>query len=168
MYLNICFNPLRLLFCQSKFHKHRSLVTIPCILQAALMLGATSAQAEPNLNTLTVAATGFKNDNGHAIAKLFIPGDNVLKKGRQELIVVIRGGQVSITFDALPAGDYAVVVFHDENENGAIDHNLLGLPSESLGFSNGFILSLISGLPSFEKLQFTHGITAQTILVKVN
>ncbi len=167
MHLNICFNSVRLLFCQSKFHKHKAQVTIPCILQVALMLGATSTQAAPNLNTLIVAATGFKNDNGHAVAKLFTPRDNVLKKGRQEFMGVIRGGQASMTFDALPAGDYAVVVFHDENENGAIDHNVLRLPSESLGFSNGFSISLTSGLPSFEKLQFTHGKTIQTILVKV-
>lgn len=164
---SIRFNSAGLLFCRSKFHQRKTQVIMPCILQAALMLGAASVQAAPDSNTLLVVATGFKNGNGHATAKLFAPSDNVLKKGRQEVVGAICGGQASMTFPALPSGDYAVVVFHDENENGTIDHNLLALPSEALGFSNNFTISLTSGLPSFEKLQFTHGQTAQTIFIKV-
>ena len=60
----------------------------------------------------------------------------------------------SFTSKGLPAGPYAVVVVHDVNANGEIDHTLLRLPAEPLGFSRGFRLGLLSGMPTFEKLSF--------------
>lgn len=36
----------------------------------------------------------------------------------------------------LPAGKYAVQVLHDENENGKMDFNNLGIPAEGHGASN--------------------------------
>jgi len=33
-------------------------------------------------------------------------------------------------------GQYAIKVFHDENANGELDINFLGIPKESYGFSN--------------------------------
>jgi outer membrane protein len=62
----------------------------------------------------------------------------------------------------LAFGDYAVVVLHDGNDNGEVDHNFLGLPTEPLGFSNGFKLGLFSGKPTFEKLRFTFSSKAAT------
>jgi uncharacterized protein (DUF2141 family) len=59
-----------------------------------------------------------------------------------------RKGSQSITFDGLPGGRYAVVVFHDENDNGLLDANALGVPTEGYGFSNdarGFLSA-----PSFD------------------
>ena len=36
----------------------------------------------------------------------------------------------------LPFGEYAIAVYHDKNENGKIDTNILGIPKEDYGFSN--------------------------------
>ena len=36
----------------------------------------------------------------------------------------------------LPAGSYAVQVMHDENGNGKLDANFMGIPTEGYGFSN--------------------------------
>lgn len=41
-----------------------------------------------------------------------------------------------VVFKNLPAGDYAVLVTHDENDNGTLDTNLVGIPVEGYGFSN--------------------------------
>ncbi|BDX04789.1 DUF2141 domain-containing protein [Planctobacterium marinum] len=43
---------------------------------------------------------------------------------------------VSTAFQDLPAGDYAIKLFHDENSNGQLDTNMMGLPKEGYGFSN--------------------------------
>lgn len=116
-------------------------------------VGVLAAADEHSVGDLTIHATGFANARGYAVAKLFAPGDNVLGTGRWQMSSSIDGGIAMFHFDALPAGSYAVVVFHDENENGVIDHGLLG-PSEPLGFSSGFKLSLVSGRPNFERLKF--------------
>ncbi len=41
-----------------------------------------------------------------------------------------------IYFPAVPSGTYAIAVFLDENGNGKIDTNILGIPKEKYGFSN--------------------------------
>ena len=40
------------------------------------------------------------------------------------------------TFKGVPAGNYAVLLTHDENDNGKLDTNLVGMPVEGYGFSN--------------------------------
>lgn len=42
---------------------------------------------------------------------------------------------VSVTFESLPLGTYAVSVFHDENEDGEINQGGFGIPLEGFGFS---------------------------------
>jgi uncharacterized protein (DUF2141 family) len=116
---------------------------------------------------IRIEASGFDNGSGHAIAKLFLPGQNVRQHGHLETNAEIRDGKASFAFPALPVGDYAVVVFHDSNDNGEIDHNLIGMPKEQLGFSNAFKLSLSSGLPTFDKLRFAHGTMDQSISIIV-
>lgn len=137
------------------------------LLASCLWSLALTASASNDQNMLIVDAIGFAHPRGHAVAKLFQPGDNVLEHGRQQSIAEVRDGKARFEFTGLPAGAYAVVVFHDENDNGEIDHNRLGLPSETLGFSNGFKPGLLSGLPSFDKLRFEHAVGSQHIEVIV-
>jgi uncharacterized protein (DUF2141 family) len=33
-------------------------------------------------------------------------------------------------------GTYAIAVYHDENSNGKLDSNFIGIPREGVGFSN--------------------------------
>jgi uncharacterized protein (DUF2141 family) len=55
----------------------------------------------------------------------------------------------AVTFHDLPAGQYAVSAIHDENENGKLDTNIVGIPTESFGFSKDAIA--FGGPPTFEK-----------------
>ncbi|MES2822224.1 MAG: DUF2141 domain-containing protein [Pseudomonadota bacterium] len=67
-------------------------------------------------------------------------------------IVPVTQTTITITFENLPTTtakvNYAIKLYQDENSNGALDKNFLGIPSERYGFSNngGYF-----GLPSFEK-----------------
>ncbi len=138
---------------------------------AALMCAAAlpmGSQARvPKACILRVEASGFDNGSGHAIAKLFLAGQNVRQRGQLEVTADISDGKATLRFAPLAPGDYAVVVFHDANDNGNIDHNLIGLPTEQLGFSNAYTLSLTSGPPTFDKLRFSHGTADQSISIKV-
>jgi uncharacterized protein (DUF2141 family) len=56
-------------------------------------------------------------------------------------------------FAAVPAGRYAAVAVHDENNNGKLDNGLFGLGGEGYGFSNN--VSPMFGWPDFEDAAFT-------------
>jgi uncharacterized protein (DUF2141 family) len=65
---------------------------------------------------------------------------------------VIKDRKTSIEFTNLPPGYYAVTLFHDENNNGKLDTNFLGIPKEGYGAS-GNKLPLASR-PAFEDSKF--------------
>ena len=46
------------------------------------------------------------------------------------------GGQATFVFKGLKPGAYAVLITHDENGNGQLDTNAMGMPLEGYGFSN--------------------------------
>lgn len=53
-------------------------------------------------------------------------------------IAIAGGGRAEARFDGLGAGSYAAMVFHDENGNGELDQNFMGIPREALGFSRRY------------------------------
>ena len=53
-----------------------------------------------------------------------------------------------LAFKDLPAGNYAVKLFQDENGNGQIDKSSMGIPTEPYGFSNN---GGAYGQPSFDE-----------------
>ncbi|BCS96287.1 hypothetical protein DSLASN_19190 [Desulfoluna limicola] len=53
--------------------------------------------------------------------------------------------------EEIPAGEYALLVYYDENNNGKIDKNFIGIPKEPLGFSNRYEPK---GPPSYSRAAF--------------
>jgi uncharacterized protein (DUF2141 family) len=49
--------------------------------------------------------------------------------------VPARDGATVVTIKGVPAGTWAVLAYQDENANGELDRNLIGVPSENYGFS---------------------------------
>lgn len=56
-------------------------------------------------------------------------------------------------FENLRNGDYAVSVFNDENNNGKLDTNLFGMPTEDWGVSNN--VRHVMSSPTFEESKVT-------------
>ncbi len=134
-----------------------------------LALSVQTAVADETSGDLTLLVGGFSNDRGQVIANLFREGDDVMKIDKAYLQVqgTISGNRAQLVFRNLKYGKYAVSVFHDENGNGTLDHNLLHFPAEPLGFSSNFRLGIFTGLPSFEKLQFDFATKAETVSILV-
>ena len=59
---------------------------------------------------------------------------------------------VSYTFKNVPAGTYAVAVYHDKNSDKELNKNLFGAPKEAYGFSNNKFGTF--GPPDFKEVSF--------------
>ena len=57
-------------------------------------------------------------------------------------------------FEKIPPGIYGLSAFHDKNNNGKLDTNLLSIPSEDYGASNNARGTF--GPPSFEDAKFAY------------
>ncbi len=63
-----------------------------------------------------------------------------------------QDGSMTLCVAAPVMGQYAVVVYHDENDNHKFDRNWIGLPTEGFGVSNDPALFLAP--PAFEESAF--------------
>jgi uncharacterized protein (DUF2141 family) len=102
---------------------------------------------------LTVTVTELRSDNGSVRLAVF---DNARDFPQGEDVTThiaraLRDG-VTVLFEGLPAGRYAVAVHHDENDNGKMDTSFVGLPQEGYAFSNGAVAFL--GAPPFADAVF--------------
>ena len=62
-------------------------------------------------------------------------------------------GEMVFEFESVPNGEYTISIYHDENENGELDKNFIGIPSEPYGVSlEG---KSMFGPPSYKDARFT-------------
>ena len=71
----------------------------------------------------------------------------------REEIEVSDLSEVTVQFDNIPAGNYAIAIFLDENDNYILDRNLFGIPKEKYGFSNNVLPALRAA--TFEESVFS-------------
>lgn len=115
---------------------------------------------------LAVVMEGFRNNGGSVMAALFQRKDGFPEEYRKALKVAksaIMEGTAKIGFDGLVPGEYAVSVFHDENGDGELDKNMLGMPKEGYGASNNELPAMSA--PEFEKALFVVKQGEQTIRI---
>lgn len=77
---------------------------------------------------------------------------NCRKDPQARKLVAPAGSVVELDFGQVPAGRYAISLFHDENGNGKLDRSLM-MPREGYGFSRNAPVRM--GPPSFASAAFT-------------
>jgi uncharacterized protein (DUF2141 family) len=116
------------------------------ILLAAMMASSWWALAQTKLQ---VTVTNIKGQKGNIIVGIFDSNENFLKKPLDGRMEKASGDSITVVFENLKPGKYAVSVLHDANKNKDLDKNKLGIPKEGFGFSNNVIGAM--GPPSFER-----------------
>jgi uncharacterized protein (DUF2141 family) len=81
---------------------------------------------------------GARSTNGSVICRIFSGPDGF--PGKATYLAQSSGppgkSTATCTFPGVAPGTYAVALFHDENGNGKLDTNVLGIPIEGVGVSN--------------------------------
>ena len=72
------------------------------------------------------------------------------------------GEQATFVFKDLKPGTYAVLITHDENGNGQLDTNMMGMPVEGYGFSNN---PRVMRKPTWDETRFEVG--AENLAINV-
>ncbi len=122
----------------------------------ALALAATTpAQArDDGASSLRLEVSTFRNAKGTLNCRLFTEASGFPDgEGTRTVRAAIAGTQATCVFDELPPGAYAVAVVHDENGNGRLDKNFLGIPTEGYGVSNNRTYAASS--PKWDESRFT-------------
>lgn len=106
-------------------------------------------------NKLTVTVTGIENPAGKLYIALYDNSVPFLSdKAIAGKIEKIDSSVQNIIFEGLKDGDYAITMFHDENDNGKLDLGEWGIPTEKYGFSNNVDPAELRRAPVFEECKF--------------
>lgn len=134
------------------------------LFSAVLLTFASPALA----GDLTVWVSGLPSDAGTVRAALFADEASFKAKSDPVAAIVVKPHDKTARFTVadLPAGRYALAVFQDVNDNGKLDANMIGMPTEPWGFSNDALGKF--GPPDFNQTAFDVAADATTISVTVH
>ncbi len=89
---------------------------------------------------LLVKVHGIQNTNGQIELSIYNDANVFPEVGKTYKMVRIdsKESEIIYEFKDLPAGEYAIATYHDENNDNECNTNLLGVPTEAFAFSNDF------------------------------
>ncbi|WP_372793064.1 DUF2141 domain-containing protein [Lutibacter sp.] len=126
------------------------ILTIVLLFSSLVVVKAQGNNKNLEERNVTVTVVNALNDTGSVNFALF----NEEGFRKQPLFAksgTIENGVSSIVFEKIPKGEYAIICYHDENENNKMDFDVNGMPKESYGTSNNVILM---GPPNYETSKF--------------
>lgn len=130
-----------------------NLILVP-VLAALAGCGHAQTPSDPMAtgHVLTLRVEGVRSADGQLRAELLGRGPGEADPRRVTFAAqdAVQGTNV-IRFPGLPAGEYAVQLYHDENGNGKVDMNVVGVPQEGYGFSNVPVVQ--GGIPPFDRMK---------------
>jgi uncharacterized protein (DUF2141 family) len=99
---------------------------------------------------LNVRVDGLKSQKGQVCLTIFSSSKGFPDNGKrasQAQCIRIAATPQTVTFSNLKPGNYAIAVIHDANNDGALNRNVIGIPTEGFGFSNNPVIR--TGPPKF-------------------
>jgi len=116
------------------------------------------AFAESPCPGIHVQILNIRNSIGTVACALFespagFPAE-YLSSATNIMVIKVRDTRARCDFVDIEPGTYALAVVHDENMNGKLDTNWLGIPTEGYGFSND--VTALLGAPSFSAASFRY------------
>ncbi|WP_299101447.1 DUF2141 domain-containing protein [uncultured Winogradskyella sp.] len=118
----------------------------------ALVLTTLFSFAQDKSSTITVTIDNVTSDKGTVKLSLHTADTFMKGKGLMTAESEIKDGKITVTFENVESGDYAIIAFHDANSNDKMDFRDNGMPLESYGVSNN---SMSFGPPNYDDAKFT-------------
>lgn len=128
------------------------------LIGAAPPAAAPAASPASGSGSITVTVTDIRNSRG--VVRACLTGDardfpDCKKATHAQRAVVPAGATVTLRFDDVAPGRYAIALIHDENDNNRMDRAMLMMPKEGYGFSRD--AKVVMGPPRFSAAAFDVG-----------
>jgi uncharacterized protein (DUF2141 family) len=128
----------------------RNILSLMTLLLLVLPSITTKAQ------TVELIITGIRNEKGQILIGVF--KDNESFQTEKSFLdksfakTGISNGEMRVNF-TMEAGIYGISLLDDENDNGKMEYNFLGIPKEGFGFSDYYHTGLTK--PKFDSFKFS-------------
>ena len=144
-------------------------IRVICTLQLLiLVLGSSFAVAEGLTGILIVEISGLKEASGNVYIAVYDSdstwlGDEMVLAQKVSIADALEGDLVRTEL-LLPLGDYALSVFYDQDGDGKLNTNFIGMPKEPIALSNNAVAKF--GPPQYDDAVFSLG--AQPLIQRLS
>lgn len=108
-------------------------------------------QVTGQTQSITATVVNATSDTGKVSFALYNK-QNFLAKPLQAKTATIKNGKSLVVFENVKPGEYAIVCFHDKNNNDKMDFEANGMPIEDFGASNN---AMNFGPPQYNQAKFS-------------
>lgn len=119
--------------------------------------------------TLMIRIENIPDREGRLAYAVFSKGEafprevtQAVRRGYEE---IPEARVVTLRLEGLGPGEYAVSVYQDRNGNRVLDKNFLGIPTESIGFSQNPVVRF--GPPSFVDCKFKLEASLKPVVIRM-
>lgn len=145
----------------------RRVAWVAVLLVASFSTRALADSSHPGIH---VQILGIRNNTGAVACALFESAagfpTEFLRSATNIMMIKIRSTKARCDFEDIPPGRYALAAIHDENMDGKLATNWVGLPTEGYGFSND--ATALLGPPSFDAASFSYDGRNLDITISLN
>ena len=138
------------------------------ILSIVFILFAQTAFGQTKTGTVIVEVKNFKKAQGNIMLSIYKTEDGFPdkpEKAFKKFIVPIKSNTFEYTISDMSEGTYAIAIIHDENANGQMETNFIGIPKEGIGTSNNAKGNF--GPPKFDDAKFTFAGESKKITINL-
>jgi uncharacterized protein (DUF2141 family) len=122
------------------------------ILMMALVAGVYGQGFSQKNNKIIVTVEHISSTEGSINVDVFNSEKTFLKTPFLSKSRDANTGEMLFEFDGVPNGEYTISIYHDENANGELDKNFMGIPNEPYGVSKEG--KSMFGPPSYKEALF--------------
>ncbi len=130
----------------NKTKEMKFLITI-LMVSSFFIAGKLTAQNK----TITATVVNVTSDTGK-VSYALCNEENFRMKPIQAKSSIIKEGKSEVVFEDVPNGEYAVICFHDKNNNDKMDFQPNGMSTEDYGVSTNNINRF--GPPMYDQIKF--------------
>ncbi|WP_299523133.1 DUF2141 domain-containing protein [Winogradskyella sp.] len=121
------------------------------VLTFALALSTLLGFSQDEGITITVTIDNVTSDEGKVLMSLHTSETFMKGNGIKDAETKIKDGKVTVKFENVLPGEYAILALHDANDNKRMDFQDNGMPLESFGTSNNV---MAMGPPQYDDAKF--------------
>ncbi len=106
------------------------------ILVALTLFVTLTSTAQSNSQNIEITISNVKTAEGTIMIGLYNTENSFLNKPYKSISIKAKKGVLKAFLKNIPAGEYAISLYHDKNGNNELDTNFFGIPKEPYGTSN--------------------------------
>ena len=117
----------------------------------SILISFSYSEAQSNFN-LQIKVKGIDKVKGNIRVCILKSKKDFPENCWRAKVIKVEERKMTILFDDIPKGEYAISIFHDENKDAKLNKNFFGIPTEDYGFSNNPKIRF--GPPDFKECAF--------------